>query len=165
MKLAIEPLSAEAFRPFGRVIERPARTPDATGLGWQWWAENVLLGCDKRPFGVGYLDLRPATLRFDWAERHMRTVEVILPLGGDCLAYVAPNEHPEEPERIPPRDRFRVFRVMAGQGIAMDAGVWHGAPLAVDVALTAVVLILEGTGSIDTALARFPEEPVDLTEA
>jgi ureidoglycolate lyase len=163
-RLPIEELTAETFAPFGRVVERPDRTPDATGPGWRWWAEKVLLGCDERPFGVGYLDLEPAEPRFDWAERHLRTVEVILPLGGDCLAYVGPPEHPEEPERIASRDRFRVFRVRAGQGIAMDPGVWHGAPLAADGPLTAVVLILEKTGSIDTALVRFPEEPVEIGE-
>jgi len=160
--IPIETLTPEAFEPFGRVIRLPDRSADAEGPGWTRWAETALLPSDGRSFGVGYLDLRLDRPRFDWAERHLRTVEVILPLSGDCLAYVGPPEYLDEPERIPAQERFRVFRIAAGQGIAMDPGVWHGAPLATDEPLTAAVLILEGTGSQDTTIVRFPDEPIDI---
>jgi ureidoglycolate hydrolase len=162
MKLVAEELTTEGFRTFGRLIGRPARSEDASGPGWMWWAETVLLDHDDRPFGVGYLDLVPGPATFDWAERHMRTVEVILPLDGDCLIYVGPNEYPREPGRIPSMERFRAFRIRAGQGVAMEPGVWHGAPFAIDRPISAVVLILQRTGSDDTTLVRFPEDPVGI---
>jgi ureidoglycolate lyase len=160
MALDAQTLTPEAFAPYGRVITRPERERDAAGPGWRWWAETVLLAGDGRPFGVGYLDLQPGDRRFDWAERHMRTQEAIIATSSDLLVYVAPADHPEEPGRLPPMERFTAFRVPAGAGIVMDRAVWHGAPFAVDQPSSAIVLILEGTGRTDVTLARF--DPVEI---
>jgi ureidoglycolate lyase len=160
MELKAETLTREAFAPYGRVIARPERPRDAHGHGWEWWAETAILSGDGRPLGVGYLDLTPGEARFDWAERHMRTLEAIFATASDLLVYVAPAEHPEEPARLPAMERFRAFRVPAGSGIVMDRGVWHGAPFAVDRPSSAIVLILEGTGRTDVTLARF--DPVEI---
>jgi ureidoglycolate hydrolase len=162
IRLPIQDLSTEAFSSFGRVIQRPDEPPHGRGPGWRWWAETVMLPTDGRPFGVGYLDLEPSDLQFDWAERHMRTVEVVIPTDRECLVYVGPSEHPEEPERLPPFSRFQVFRVMPGAGVAMSPGVWHGAPLAPHAATRALVLLLEGTPREDVALVRFPDDPVGI---
>lgn len=160
MKLAIEELTVETFATFGRVIERPDHAQDAAGPGWKWWGETGFLPAADRPYAVGYLDLQTAELKFDWAERHMSTVELIFPLGGDCLVYVGPPDHLDEPDRMPDLERFRVFRVKQGRGVLFDRGVWHGAPLALDRPLSAAVLLLRDTGIDDTSLVRFPENPV-----
>lgn len=165
IRLPVRELSAEAFRPYGRVIERPARGRDASGPGWSWWAETVLLEGDGRPWGVGYLDLEPAEPRFDWAERHMRTAETIVPIAGSCLVYVAPADHPEEPDRLPAFDHFEVFRVGPGSGVVMDPAVWHGAPLAEVGPARAIVLILEGTGREDVTVVRFEDDPVRIVDS
>ena len=159
-RLDVEELTPEAFAPFGRAIARPERPSDADGPGWRWWAETSLLAGDGRPFGVGYLDLEPSEYRFDWAERHMRTQESVLATSADLLLYVGPPEHLEEPARLPSFERFRAFRVAAGSGVVMDRAVWHGAPLTVDRASSAVVLILEGTGRSDVTIARF--DPIEM---
>jgi ureidoglycolate lyase len=160
MQLRIQELTPDAFAPFGEVIGQPARAADASGPGWRWWGETALLAADRRPYGVGYLDLQPADLRFDWAERHMRSAEMLISAGGDCLVYVGPPEFPEEPGRLPPLERFQVFRVPQGQGVLLHPGVWHGAPLALDRPLNLVVLLLQGTGASDTSVVRFAETPV-----
>ena len=160
MEVPIKELTAAGFAPYGRVIERPAAAPDAAGPGWQWWGETTLLPEADRPYGVGYLDLRPATLSFDWAERHMRSAEAIVPLGGDCLVYVGPPDHREDPGRLPELERFEVFRVRQGQAVVLEKGVWHGAPLAVERPLAVVVLLLQGTGAEDVSLVRFADAPV-----
>ena len=158
--LPAETLSPEAFAPYGRVVDRPSRPSDSEGPGWRWWAETALLAGDGRPWGIGYLDLQAAELRFDWAERHMRTLEAIVATGRDLYVYVGPAEHPDEPRRVPALDRFRAFRVPSGCGVIMDRGVWHGAPLAAEGPTPALVLILEGTGRHDVTLVRFPDTPV-----
>jgi ureidoglycolate lyase len=162
VRLPVRELSTEVFRPYGRVIERPGRKEDASGPGWAWWADTVALEGDGRPWGVGYLDLEPAAPRFDWAERHMRSVESIVPISGTCLVYVAPPEHPEEPGRLPGFERFEVFRVRPGSGVVMDTAVWHGAPLAEGGPARAIVLLLEGTGAEDVTVVRFEDEPVEI---
>jgi len=160
--LRAEALDRDAFAPYGRVVALPERPQDAGGPGWRWWAETALLSGDGRPWGVGYLDLRPATPQFDWAERHMRTQEAIFATSGDLLVYVGPADHPDQPDRIPSFDRFRVFRVPPGAGVVMDRAVWHGAPLAPDGPTQALVLIQEGTGRHDVTVVRFPDAPVQI---
>ena len=160
MQLTIQDLTQQAFRPFGRVIQQPDRVQDAQGPGWRWWSENALMESADRPYQIGYLHLEPAELKFDWAERHMRSAELIIPTGGDCLVYVAPPDYPDEPERMPAFERFQVFRVRAGQAVLLEKGVWHGAPLAIDKPLQAIVLLLSRTGEVDLSLVRFEENPV-----
>lgn len=162
MKLPIQPLTAAAFAPFGAVVEQPARAADAGGPGWHWWGENHTLAGGDRPYAIGYLDLQPAPLAFDWAERHMLSDELIIPAGGDCLVYVAPRLYPDEPGRLPPFDLFQVFQVRSGQGALVAPGVWHGAPLALDTPSKAIVLLLRDTGRVDLHLVRFPETPVQI---
>jgi ureidoglycolate lyase len=162
MKLAIEELSPESFAPFGRVIQTPDRPQDGGGPGWMWWGSVALMPGEEQPYMIGYLDLEPAELRFDWAERHMRSVEVLVPAGGDCLVYVGPPENPEEPDRMPPLERFRVFRIRQGQGVLLEKGVWHGAPLAVAKPLNVFVMLLDKSGENDLHQVRFPENPVKI---
>ena len=81
--LPVTELSDDSFRPFGAVIRLPDRSRDADGPGWRWWAETVVLEDDGRRWSVGYLDLHPARpARFDWAERHLRSQEAIVPMTG-----------------------------------------------------------------------------------
>jgi len=162
MQLPIQDLTEQAFQPFGKIIEQPTRAQDAQGPGWRWWAENALMESEERPYQIGYLDLTPAELKFDWAERHMRSVELIIPIGGDCLVYVAPPDYLEEPNRLPSLERFRVFRVRQGQAVLLDKGIWHGAPLAIDKPLNTIVLLLSRTGDIDLSMVRFEETPVQI---
>jgi ureidoglycolate hydrolase len=95
----------------------------------------------------------------------MRTVELIIPAGGDCLVYVGPPDHLDEPARMPPLARFQVFRIRQGQGVLLDRGVWHGAPLALDRPLNAIVLLHQHTGREDTTVVRFPDRPVIIDHA
>jgi ureidoglycolate lyase len=162
MNVQIEDLTAEAFAPFGTIVEQPNRAPVAEGTGWHWWGEITYLGGGDRPYAVGRVDLEPAPLRFDWAERHMKTDEMLVPLGGECLVYVGPALYPDEPTRLPPLDQFRVFRVRPGQGVLMKAGIWHGAPMTADQPLGVLVVLLKDTGTTDVYVSRFEESPIDI---
>jgi ureidoglycolate hydrolase len=92
----------------------------------------------------------------------MRSHELLVPIGGDCLVYVGPPEYPHQPDRLPALDRFRVFRVQEGQSVFLRPGVWHGAPLAIDAPMNVVVLLLEQTGHIDTSVVRFEATPIEV---
>jgi ureidoglycolate hydrolase len=148
-------LDPDAFAGYGTVVRQPEREHDAEGPGWRWWAETASLAATGSAYGIGFLDLRPAPLRFDWAERHLRSPEMIVALAGSCLVYVSA----AAPERDEP-GTFEVFRLDPGQGVILSPGVWHGAPLAVDGPAAAMVLLREGTGVEDTAIVRFRDVPV-----
>lgn len=90
----------------------------------------------------------------------MHSDELLIPMGADCLVYVGPADHPEEPMHLPSLDRFRVFRLTPGQGVLLHKGVWHGAPMALDKPLNVTVLLLKETGKIDGYVVRFEDTPV-----
>ena len=162
MEIAAQELSASAFSAFGDIVERPSRNPDAGSDGWSWWAETQLLPVDSRPYTIGYLQLVPGHLDFDWAERHLKTVEMIVPLGGDCLVHVAPPDPSNEPDREPSLDDYRVFRIRQGQAVILRPGVWHAAPFTVNENTSALVFLLENTGRDDTRVVRFPDTPITI---
>jgi ureidoglycolate lyase len=163
MELTIEELTPSAFASYGEVISQPERQCDAAGPGWQWWGENAFMPAGAQPYAIGYLQLQPAELVFDWAERHMHTVEMLIPSGGDCLVYVAPPAFPAQPGRLPPLEAFKVFRVPQGKGVLLHEGVWHGAPLALDQPLSVVVLLQAHTAKEDGYVVRFADRPVFIT--
>jgi ureidoglycolate hydrolase len=154
---AVEPLTEDAFAPFGKVLSEPLRASDADGPGWHWWGEVAHLPSDGRRWAFGYLALEPAPPTFDWAERHMRSPEVVLATESDIAVYVGlPTA-----SQVPSLEDLRVFAVSPGAGVVLDPGVWHGAPLALGGRSTsALVLLLEGTGRDDVTVARFEDSPV-----
>ncbi len=159
MELRIESLSAQAFAPFGTVIEQPSRSADATGSGFQWWAELVDLNGGDRPYAIGVVGLTPAPLRFDWAERHEQSDELIVPMGEGCLIYVGPAEVADISTAL---DRLHVFRLAAGQAVLLRPGVWHGAPMTDSQPLSVLIVLLHDTGSQDTRISRFEPTPVQV---
>lgn len=144
MRLAIRELTPDAFNRYGKAIHHPPSKAVASGDGWSWWSETARLPQIDRPYAVGYLALRPCALQFDWAERHMLSCEAIIPLGGDCLIYVAPSGD------LPVWEHFEVFLIRCGNAVLLSAGVWHGAPFAIDHPISALVLLRQGTGVEDT---------------
>jgi ureidoglycolate lyase len=154
--ITAEPLTAQAFAPFGRIVDAPTRPPDSAGDPWRWWADAGMLEPTDGRYAIGYLQIEDGRTGFDWAERHLHSEELVIPVAGELLLYAGPPGQGDEPAA----DRFRVFSVRPGQAVVLGRGVWHGAPLARDDAATALVLLREGTGSDDTQIARFHEIPV-----
>jgi ureidoglycolate lyase len=149
--VAVEQLSAESFAPYGRVVDAPTREPDAVGDPWRWWAQTALLDHGERACAVGYLEVERGRTGFDWAERHRRSEEMLIPVERALLVYVA----------APDPERFRLFRVTPGQAVILAKGVWHGAPLAEHGPGRAIILLAEGTGELDTDIVQFEELAVE----
>lgn len=161
IQLPVQNLSGQSFTSFGTVITMPPQPSDAAGPGWHWWSDTALLPGGDPAYGVGYLSLDPSALRFDWAEQHMRSGEMIVPVGGDCLIYVGLPQGPIGQE-LPDLERFQVFRLQVGQAVILKPGIWHGAPFALNEPLSVIVLLLQNTGRGDTKVVRFSETPVTI---
>jgi ureidoglycolate lyase len=154
--LDIEPLTEETFAPYGKVLSRPRAAADADGSGWHWWGEVAALPSDGRRWAFGYLALEPVAMTIDWAERHLRSPEVVLASAAGIAVYVsAPTQ-----SQAPNLEELRVFEVPPGSGVVLDPGVWHGAPFALDGPTPALVLLLEGTSRDDVLVSRFPDSSV-----
>jgi len=119
--IRIEPLTAEAFAPFGAVIEVGERAPDYVGAsGTQGWHVAFESG---RPL-VSLLRTPYQGLRFRTMERHFHVSQAFIPLGGEHAAVaVAPPS--ADSEAVPRLDAIRAFLLDGSQGYVLHKGTWH----------------------------------------
>lgn len=115
-----EPLTPEAFAPFGAVIAPRPETAREINAGFATrfhaLAEVVAEGA---PPVISIFRARPRPPKIDLLERHRHGSQAFMPLGGrPWLTVVA--EGPAAP--------LRAFLCGPDQGLQIAAGVWH-APL------------------------------------
>lgn len=121
--IPIHPLTAEAFAPFGEVLEA-AGAPDRIinqGLCGRFHDRAVLDFGDGRA-GISLFRAEPRTLPLvlEMVERHPEGSQAFLPMTADpFLVVVAPDAGgaPGSP---------RAFRSAPGQGVNYRRGTWHG---------------------------------------
>lgn len=123
-RIPVEPATAAALEPFGRLIGGPEAGP---GRPLDYYNGAMLpfgwVGADDFAASVARLKRRPPEVR--WIERHFKHTQVFLPLGGRAFtAVVAP---PSEGE-LPPLDAIRAFRFDGSAGFLMHVGTWHEFP-------------------------------------
>ncbi len=118
--IQIEPLTAEAFAPFGKLIGVDGRTPDyVAASGTQGWHVGFESG---RPL-VSLLRTPFQGLRFRTMERHFHVSQAFIPLGGEHAAVaVAP---PSGDARMPSLDAIRAFLLDGSKGYVLHRGTWH----------------------------------------
>lgn len=124
-QLVPEPLTAEAFAPFGEVIE----TSDVDALDinhgttrrFDDLARIDVLGDGGRPgLSIFRAVARSFPLPVVELERHPLGSQAFVPLGGqDFLVVVAPHG-----ETVDAND-VRAFVATGGQGVNLALGVWH----------------------------------------
>jgi ureidoglycolate lyase len=142
-RIATEPLTAEAFRPFGDVLEA-AGVPDRIineGLCGRFH-DRARLDFGSGRAGISIFDAAPRALpyRLAMVERHPDGSQAFLPMTqAPYLAVVAPDDagRPGVP---------RAFVTAPGQGINLLRGTWHGVltPLAAPGLFAVVDRIGEG---------------------
>lgn len=118
-----EPLTAEAFAPFGDVLEATG-APDKIinrGKCGRWHDRAALDFADARA-GISLFRAEPRALPYtlDMVERHPLGSQAFLPMSRHpFLVIVAPRtpEGPGEP---------RAFLAAGDQGINLHRGTWHG---------------------------------------
>lgn len=139
--LTPEPLTAEAFAPFGSVVQ-PAAGSDALRInaGTAVRHEAVPALDLQREGGRAVLAVYDAEARrFPFTatelERHRLSDQVFLPLGAArrAVLVVAP------PGDAPDRQRIRAFVTDGRQGVRIAAGTWHHPLLALDAGAWAVL--------------------------
>ncbi len=121
--LRIEPLTDEAFAPFGQVVSVKDRAPDfKTESGTEGWAVEfrsgtplvMLLRTPYRPLGFSRL------------ERHFSVTQTFLPLGGSpAVLALAPPSSTDDREKIPGPSEIRAFLLDGTKGYVLARGTWH----------------------------------------
>ena len=118
--LTPEPLSPDAFRPFGQVVRKPAHAPQlAVGCVQSWTVPFE----GESPAQIMLNRFHRGSGRFSVLERHTRVTQCFFPLGGVgfimVVAEATPDRAAPEPESV------RAFVVEGAQGILLWTGTWH----------------------------------------
>ncbi len=123
LALPIQPLTSEAFAPFGTVI---APTPDGSPFGP---ADAVLelgngtprfyaMTIPGRGFAVGAIT------------RHLAVTQVLASVGGhDWVLAVAPPIDLDDEAAVPAVADIAAFRVPGDVAVKLHVGTWHAGPL------------------------------------
>jgi ureidoglycolate lyase len=122
--VTIEPLTDEAFRPFGQVLGASERAPDYRGGGGSYgW--RVDFQADGRPrVSVSVAPFQG--LRFSRLEQHFHVTQTFVPLdGAPAVVAVAPPTDPADREAIPAPESIRAFRIDGTKGYLLGKGTWH----------------------------------------
>lgn len=119
----IAPLTAQAFAPFGDVLE-VSGAPDKIinqGQCGRYHDRAVLDFADGRA-GISLFDANPRTLPYqlDMVERHPQGSQAFIPMTNQpFLVIVAPDE-----DGVPGRPQ--AFVTQPGQAVNFHRGTWHG---------------------------------------
>ena len=118
-RLPIEPMTAEAFAPFGELIEPRSRPADG----------RRFFPIDFRIEGRTTVDVIWQPIeerRFRLLERHFAVTQAFIPLeGAPAVVAVAAPTNLDDPEAIPRPEDVRAFRIEPGKGYAYRTGTWH----------------------------------------
>ena len=156
MSLVIEPLTSEAFAPFGTVIETAGahHFPINQGTTIRF---HALATADPGPDGHAILSIfrgtrRPDPIRLTMLERHPLASQAFFPLSShDWLAVVAKEPH---------ADGLRCFRATGDQGVNYARGVWHHPLLVLQPEQDFLVVDRDGPG--ENLEERDLDHPVEL---
>lgn len=121
--LRIEPLTGDAFLPFGTVI-----APSDDGLPFGPADARLDLSAGTPRFYT--MRLPPRGLGVARITRHRRVTQVLAAAGGfEWVIAVAPPDRIGDPEAEPPLDAIRAFRIPGDTAIMLAVGTWHAGPL------------------------------------
>jgi ureidoglycolate lyase len=123
MKIIIEPMSADAFAPFGDLLEAKGM-PDKIinqGLCGRFHDRARMDFSDGRAgISIFHAEKRDLPLKLDLVERHPDGSQAFVPMSHQPFLVVVAEDQNGIPQNI------RAFLTEAGQAINIHRGVWHG---------------------------------------
>jgi ureidoglycolate lyase len=158
--LRAEPLTAEAFAPFGQVLQTPgagganANQGTAVRLDRVAGLVNTRGGACTPNLAMIRALPQPLPLKLRLMERHPCSSQAFIPL--QCSRYlvvVAPSEASGQPDWA----RLRAFVAVPGQGINYAAGTWHHPFTALDAPADLAMLAWEDGSARDCEEVALPE--------
>lgn len=157
MQIKVKDLTVNLFAKYGGVIQIPDRKADKEGDFGRWWANIVNCKVQGGEVEFGMCVLNQRKLVISNMERHLGSVELNAPLGGDMICLVGETENIYDKDFRPNPKKMEAFLVRKEQSILMKAGVWHGAAFPVKGNLAVLVALKKGTFFEDTYSFEFEE--------
>ena len=147
-----QPLTVEAFREYGEFYD--LLEPKGHHMG-TFYHDHVLMSVSgQAPVAFSaYVVERPEKRIVKEAEYHNDTSEIILPLDGDIITYVAVPSKELDPAATV------AFRIPRGTVVRLNAGVWHKDSFAVEQDQVHTLIALpERTYKRDCVIVPYGEE-------
>jgi ureidoglycolate hydrolase len=119
--ITAEPITPEAFAPFGQVIS-------AEEDGAEFGPDDAQLDLSQGTPRFYIMRLRDKAMRFDRITYHGKVTQCLGALG-DHSWYMAVAAPTMSIERRPSEGDIRVFEIPPGTYVKMHAGTWHAGPL------------------------------------
>jgi ureidoglycolate lyase len=140
LSLHLQPITAEAFAPFGQIL--PALQPGHAPFDLVDELQNARASAGPR---LSLTAVPPTALPFraERMERHIHSSQAFLPI--ECSAYLV-LVAPQRPDGLPDLSGLKGFRVPGDVGINYKADTWHHPIAALDrMARFAVLTFVDGT--------------------
>lgn len=135
MRIVAEPLTAEAFKPFGAVLEGPP------GAGRVYLSDTLGNGRAHAPVSLSVATVEPKAtfpMEVKVLERHEHSSQTFIPLHVSRYLVLATLD---APAGGPDLSRLRAFVARAGQGVTYAMGTWHHPLTVLDGPATFAVLM------------------------
>jgi ureidoglycolate hydrolase len=145
-------ISKENYQPFGQFVCLPTHKPTIEADIVKYWAN--LAGFEiPGTIDVGWVTMKKRPFILTQLERHLHTVEVVIPLDDAMVLPVAIGREPFDYHSQPDPKDVRGFTLRPGQLVTFAPGVWHfgGFPLNKSEA-SFMVLTRRGTGDTDVSM-------------
>lgn len=151
MTIRSQPLTAQAFAPFGEVVsaglKAGSNANQGTAVRFDWCADLVNQRPDAKP-NLAVFRSTPVAMPFELKllERHPKNTQAFLPMiTSGFLIVVAPNNS----DGLPDATKLLVFYCRAGQGINYKPGVWHHPIIALENPSEFAMLAWEDGSALD----------------
>jgi len=160
--IVTEPLTAEGFAPYGRVIEaeRPDIVPvianQGTARRYNWLGEVKNLRPGDARLNLCVFRCSPRTawpFTVEIMEKHPNSTQVVVPMNADRYVVLVAEPGTDTPDLT----TLRAFTATSRQGIAYAPGTWHHPLLALERETDFGVLVWEDLSDGDCTLVTLPE--------
>lgn len=140
LQIKAEPLTPEAYRPFGQVVG----------------ADNIHMKIINDRFRMGVIHMAHQPFRITHLNRHIKSTQALIPLGGKASVIVVapPTVNLDNPEDL---KEVRAFIMDGSCGVNIDLGTWHMAPLPLGPEVNVVNIQGEHSGE-DTEERSFADQ-------
>lgn len=129
--LKAEPLTAEAFAPYGAVLGQGPGEALHVDLGEfevnAWIHGEIDVSGGK--VELQYFTLTVRDMEFSFLERHVLETQSFIPVGGvPCIFPVAAPTAGDGPDHCPEPEDVRAFLFDGTAGVRLHKGTWHWVP-------------------------------------
>jgi hypothetical protein len=139
--------------PYYDIVALGAQKPVFSSDLLEFWCPLGSFPPYREGYDVGLCRIKKKFTEFDRMERHLNSVEVIVPVNGDLFVPVAP------PGASPSLEDLKIITVRVGEMLNLHEGVWHFAcgPLK-KVPLDYFVYLKRNTPTADLEIKDLPKK-------